>query len=105
MYLITGRGVAKTAVAAAVAGGVYYVAKKKYEENTRKAIDSSESEDITCINDPKLAYRKFMPATDYPDLSKHNNCLANHLTPTLYKKLRNVVSIPYFSSESEHIRF
>ena len=38
------------------------------------------------------AYDKFPPMADYPDLRKHNNCLANHLTPTLYSKLRNKVS-------------
>ena len=45
-----------------------------------------------CVGSLKKAYRSFMPASDFPDLSKHNNCLANHLTPTLYDKLRNLVS-------------
>uniref|UniRef100_A0A8C4Q1E9 creatine kinase n=1 Tax=Eptatretus burgeri TaxID=7764 RepID=A0A8C4Q1E9_EPTBU len=29
---------------------------------------------------------------DYPDLSKHNNCLAHQLTPEIYKKLRDVTT-------------
>ena len=45
-----------------------------------------------CVGSLKKAYRSFMPTSDFPDLSKHNNCLANHLTPTLYNKLRDLVS-------------
>lgn len=47
----------------------------------------------SCRQAIRSAYRKFMPLNDYPDLSKHNNCLANHLTPQLYAKLRDLVSI------------
>ena len=45
-----------------------------------------------CVGSLKKAYKAFMPKADFPDLSKHNNCLANHLTPTLYNKLRDLVS-------------
>ena len=45
-----------------------------------------------CSDSIKQAYRKFMPAMDYPDLSKHNNCLKNVLTPQMYAKLRDLVS-------------
>jgi len=40
---------------------------------------------------PQSAYQKFMPAMDYPDLSIHNNCLKNVLTPQMYAKLRDLV--------------
>lgn len=33
---------------------------------------------------------KFSPAEDYPDLSKHNNHMAKHLTSKVYAKLRDV---------------
>ena len=46
----------------------------------------------SCSDSISQAYRKFMPAMDYPDLSKHNNCLKNVLTPQLYAKLRDLVS-------------
>nr|AAS72895.1 mitochondrial creatine kinase CK2 [Tethya aurantium] len=35
------------------------------------------------------AYKKFSPSADFPDLSKHNNVMANHLTPEVYAKLRD----------------
>ena len=38
------------------------------------------------------AYQRFTADNDFPELSKHNNCLANHLTKELYSKLRDVVS-------------
>ncbi|XP_057306472.1 creatine kinase, testis isozyme-like [Hydractinia symbiolongicarpus] len=44
----------------------------------------------SCKQAIRSAYRKFMPLNDYPDLTKHNNCLANHLTPQLYAKLRDL---------------
>lgn len=47
----------------------------------------------SCKQSIKQAYRRFMPMNDYPDLSKHNNCMANVLTPQLYAKLRDVVRI------------
>ena len=49
-----------------------------------------------CVGSLKKAYKAFMPTADFPDLSKHNNCLANHLTPTLYNKLRDLVSFSVF---------
>lgn len=50
------------------------------------------SAENSCKSKVKQAYQKFMPVMDYPDLSKHNNCLRNHLTPQLYNKLRDLVS-------------
>lgn len=29
------------------------------------------------------------PSADYPDLRKHNNCMASVLTPTIYGRLRD----------------
>lgn len=40
----------------------------------------------------KEAYQKFMPLTDFPDLSEHNNCMASILTPKMYAKLRDRVT-------------
>lgn len=40
----------------------------------------------------RQAYRCFAPAIDFPDLTQHNNCMANHLTPKLYAKLRDRVT-------------
>ncbi|KAJ7311396.1 hypothetical protein JRQ81_007021 [Phrynocephalus forsythii] len=31
--------------------------------------------------------RLFPPSSEYPDLRKHNNCMASHLTPSLYAQL------------------
>ncbi|KAG2466500.1 KCRS kinase, partial [Polypterus senegalus] len=31
----------------------------------------------------------FPPSSDYPDLRKHNNCMASHLTPAIYCRLRD----------------
>lgn len=31
----------------------------------------------------------FLPSADYPDLRKHNNCMAECLTPAIYAKLRD----------------
>jgi len=46
----------------------------------------------SCKVSLRQAYRRFLPVNDFPDLSKHNNCLANHLTPQLYAKLRDLVT-------------
>ncbi|CAI8030029.1 Creatine kinase S-type, mitochondrial, partial [Geodia barretti] len=35
------------------------------------------------------AYKLFPPSSDFPDLSKHNNVVASHLTQELYAKLRD----------------
>ncbi|XP_066919007.1 creatine kinase M-type-like [Clytia hemisphaerica] len=43
-----------------------------------------------CKSKVKKAYRQFMPCMDYPDLSKHNNCLSKVLTPQMYTKLRDL---------------
>ncbi|XP_014406168.1 PREDICTED: creatine kinase S-type, mitochondrial [Myotis brandtii] len=34
-------------------------------------------------------HKLFPPSADYPDLRKHNNCMAECLTPSIYAKLRN----------------
>ena len=39
----------------------------------------------------KQAYIKFPAKADFPDLSKHNNCMATHLTSELYRRLRERV--------------
>lgn len=36
----------------------------------------------------RQAYENFASKDDFPDLSKHNNCLANHLSKGIYEKLR-----------------
>ena len=42
-------------------------------------------------DDMRQAYKDFSPKNDYPDLSKHNNCLANWLSKGMYDKLRDKV--------------
>ncbi|XP_058381949.1 creatine kinase S-type, mitochondrial [Diceros bicornis minor] len=37
-------------------------------------------------------HKLFPPSADYPDLRKHNNCMAECLTPAIYAKLRNKVT-------------
>ncbi|KAJ8247494.1 hypothetical protein GJAV_G00247050 [Gymnothorax javanicus] len=34
-----------------------------------------------------LVRRRYPASAEYPDLRKHNNCMASHLTPTIYAKL------------------
>ncbi|XP_066506316.1 creatine kinase, mitochondrial 2a (sarcomeric) isoform X1 [Hoplias malabaricus] len=36
--------------------------------------------------------RLYPPSADFPDLRKHNNCMANALTPAIYAKLRDRVT-------------
>lgn len=36
-----------------------------------------------------MASSKFTPEQDYPDLSKHNNHMAKHLTQEIYANLRD----------------
>uniref|UniRef100_A0AAV2MND1 Creatine kinase S-type, mitochondrial n=1 Tax=Knipowitschia caucasica TaxID=637954 RepID=A0AAV2MND1_KNICA len=36
--------------------------------------------------------RMFPPSADYPDLRKHNNCMASALTPAMYGRLRDKVT-------------
>ena len=46
-----------------------------------------------------LWQKKYPPEEDYPDLSKHNNWMSKCMTPEIYAKLRDKVSIcllPYF---------
>lgn len=33
-----------------------------------------------------------LPSADYPDLRKHNNCMASALTPAIYARLRDKVT-------------
>lgn len=47
----------------------------------------------------KRAYKIHPPMNDYPDLRKHNNCLANHLTPFLYSELRDKVRVTFNARE------
>ncbi|XP_045141320.1 creatine kinase S-type, mitochondrial isoform X2 [Echinops telfairi] len=37
-------------------------------------------------------HKLFPPSADFPDLRKHNNCMAECLTPAIYAKLRNKVT-------------
>ena len=39
----------------------------------------------------------FMKLNDYPDLKKHNNLMAKHLSPKVYEKLRNKLTKSGFS--------
>ena len=43
-----------------------------------------------------LWQKKYPPEEDYPDLSKHNNWMSKCLTPEIYAKLRDKVSILSF---------
>lgn len=40
----------------------------------------------------RMSAKKLSPELDYPDLSKHNNHMAKHLTPEIYAKLRDVTT-------------
>ena len=46
----------------------------------------------SCNSILRSAYANFAPVTDFPDLTQHNNCMANYLTPKLYAKLRDRVT-------------
>ena len=41
---------------------------------------------------PNLNQQKYPAEEDMPDLSKHNNWMANVLTPEIYAKYRDVVT-------------
>jgi len=43
----------------------------------------------SCSSSLRAAYQQFAPVMDFPDLTHHNNCMANYLTPKLYAKLRD----------------
>ncbi len=68
--------------AVAAAGGAFaaFNASKYIGESNEGACGSGRS-----------AYAKFPAANDFPDLAKHNNCMATHLTEKVYKKLRDLV--------------
>jgi len=36
---------------------------------------------------PSMVTRYPLPSAEYPDLRKHNNCMASHLTPAVYARL------------------
>ena len=55
-----------------------------------------------CSDSMVQAYRRFMPAMDFPDLSNHNNCLKKVLTPQLYGKLRDLVGFNFFSFPNDY---
>jgi creatine kinase len=38
------------------------------------------------------SHRQFHAMDDYPDLRTHNNCMATHLSPRLYSKLKDAVT-------------
>lgn len=40
----------------------------------------------------RMSAKKLSPDLDFPDLSKHNNHMAKHLTREMYAKLRDVVT-------------
>ena len=42
------------------------------------------------IDDLMPKGKQIQMPSNFPDLSKHNNCLANHLTPELYDKLKDL---------------
>ena len=39
-----------------------------------------------------MSAKKLSPELDYPDLSKHSNHMAKHLTKEMYAKLRDVTT-------------
>ncbi len=76
------KAVTKAASAATAAIGGYIALK--YMDDPDKEGDCGSG---------RSAYQKFPAANDFPDLRKHNNCMATHLTEDVYKKLRDVVRI------------
>jgi len=45
---------------------------------------------FTMASSARSAYKKFPAEKDFPDLTKHNNCMASNLTADIYKKLRDL---------------
>ena len=43
---------------------------------------------LVCAN-TKSVIDHFLHSADFPDLRKHNNCMASALTPTIYARLRD----------------
>ena len=39
-----------------------------------------------------MSAKKLAPELDYPELSKHNNHMAKHLTKEIYAKMRDVTT-------------
>jgi len=74
-----GRKVAIGAGAAACLGSIYLIKRSSPKQQQ-------------CNEAIRQAYKSFKSDMDYPNLTSHNNCLANHLTPEVYKKLRNVTT-------------
>ena len=103
MFSSTTRHILKGIAATGAVGAVAYTFCDKNDAPTAPAAPEIEkkvapapapvmdfSEQKT---DTRSAYQKFASSADYPNLHTHNNCLANHLNPTLYKKLRSKVSM------------
>ena len=86
-------GLAKKVVGAAAVAGVGATIYSK-----TRTPKSSQATSITPItlndvdNDKRVAYQSFTTEQDFPNLSGHNNCMAKVLTPSLYAKLRDIVS-------------
>ena len=80
VYLAIAKKAAACALGAGVAG---YAANNIYSEINK----------VNCAGRAREAYQKFMPQMDFPDLSQHNNCMAKILTPKMYGRLRDKVSV------------
>jgi len=65
------------AAAVAAAGAAVYSTKTNLESGARL---------------PPTRPLSYPPSADYPDLTKHNNLMKNHLTPAVYAKYRDVAT-------------
>lgn len=82
------RGLAAMAAAATGIGiGVTYLSSPQRE--TQAAANCTLCEDGTYT--PAFGQKSnFPPSANFPDLSKHNNVMASHLTPGIYSRLSNL---------------
>ncbi|XP_068781290.1 creatine kinase S-type, mitochondrial isoform X2 [Struthio camelus] len=71
--LLAGRGAA--ALFAAAGTGALTTGYLLHQQNVNAAVQEKR--------------KLFPPSADYPDLRKHNNCMAECLTPAIYAKLRD----------------
>ncbi|KFW00281.1 PREDICTED: creatine kinase S-type, mitochondrial-like, partial [Eurypyga helias] len=71
--LLAGR--ATTALFAAAGTGVLTTGYLLNQQNVKAAVQEKR--------------KLFPPSADYPDLRKHNNCMAECLTPAIYSRLRD----------------
>ena len=60
---------------------------------TTALVGVEASTETGCLGSLKKACKAFLPTADFFGLSKHNNCLANRLTPTVYTKIGVLVSL------------